>query len=243
MEIKGKDVDEVVYKASKALLNAPEESPRGLKTKELVVPKLIIEDPRLCVMTNPGRKLSKRYLAAEMDWYNSGQKSIEGIKEYSSMWEKIADKNGEVNSNYGEIVHHQELPNFDGSQYDWVIKQLMNDRESRQAIINYNQPKHKSETNDFVCTIGTNYLIRDNKLVGITYMRSNDLIYGFSYDFPFFSNLQQDIHKQLTIVYPDLELGENIHIPSSLHVYERHFGMLEKIVTEYEKGDIKSGKL
>jgi len=244
MIIKGKDIDEVLYKTSKALIEAPEYSPRGLKTKELIKPQLLIEKPEYSVITNPGRKLSKKYLNAEMDWYLSGEKNVEKIRNFSSMWDKIKDKDGNVNSNYGEIVFYQSLDNFNGTQFDWVIESLKKDKDSRQAIINFNQPKHKDiDTEDFVCTLGTQYLIRDNKIHSFTDMRSNDLIYGFSYDFPFFSFVQDKILKQLQTDYPDLKMGSNTHTATSLHVYEKHFNMLENIVSEYEKGNIKSKKI
>lgn len=234
MIIKGNDIDEVLYKTSKELIKAPVYSPRGQKTKELIKPQLVIENPELCVITNKGRKFSLDYLNAEINWYLSGEKSIKKIKEYASMWENIANKKGEINSNYGEIVWKQQLDNFKGNQYNWVIEQLTKDKDSRQAIINFNQPKHKSNTKDFVCTTSTQYLIRNNKLLSFTDMRSNDLIYGFCYDFPFFSYLQNKIHKKLKQKYSNLEIGKNIHSATSLHVYEKHFKLLENIINQYD---------
>lgn len=243
MIINGETIDDVLYKTSKELIKAPVYSPRNLKTKELIKAQLIIKNPEYSVISNPARKLSEEYLKAEFDWYNSGEKSIDKIKNYASTWKRIADKNGEVNSNYGEIIFKQELENYNGSQYDWVIESLNKDKDSRQAIINFNQPKHKSDTKDFVCTLATQYLIRNNKLISTTDMRSNDLIYGFSFDFPFFSYIQQRVLNDLKETYPQLKLGENIHTATSLHVYERHFNMIEEIVKEYEKNKPLSRKL
>jgi thymidylate synthase len=243
MIIKGGDVDEVLYETAVLLSNAPTYSPRGQKTKELIKPQLIIENPEYSVISNPGRKLSQKYLKAEMDWYLSGEKSVDRIREHSSMWDKIKDVNGEVNSNYGEIVFHQQMPNYNGSQFDWVVESLKQDKDSRQALINFNQPKHKdTETKDFVCTLGAQYMIRDNKLEAFTDMRSNDLIYGFSFDFPFFSYVQQKVLEELKETYPDLEMGSNTHTATSLHVYERHFPMIDKIIAEYDT-DVKSRRL
>jgi thymidylate synthase len=51
---------------------------------------------------------------------------------------------------------------------------LLNDKDSRQAVINFNQPKHKQkEVKDFPCTETLTFLIRDNKLEVINKMRSN----------------------------------------------------------------------
>ena len=235
MEIIGRNIDEVLYKVSKELILAQEYSPRGQKTKELIQQTLIIENPDECIVKNPGRKLSLEYLESEIKWYMSGDLSVKKIEDSASLWKKIADENGNINSNYGHFTFKQKLDKFSGSQYDWVIDCLKKDKDSRQGIINFNQPTHKYIGNkDFPCTINTQYMIRNNKLIGITNMRSNDLIYGFCYDFPFFSLIQQKLTEELKNTYPNLELGANIHTASSLHVYEKHFKMIEEIIKNYD---------
>jgi len=242
--IKGKDIDEVLYKVCKKFKTAPEYSPRRQKTKELIQETLVIKDPSKCVVTNPARKISRDYLDKELKWYLSGDKNIKEIGKHASMWNNIADENGKVNSNYGEIVFFQELENYTESQFCWVIESLCNDQDSRQAIINFNQPKHKKEdVKDFVCCISVQYLIRDKKLISITNMRSSDLIYGFCNDFPFFAYLQQELLRRLNRGGLKLKLGMNIHTAGSLHIYEKHFPMIDKIIDEYEKGDVVSEEL
>lgn len=230
MIINGKDFDAILYKVSN-ILNESETnaSPRGLKTKELINTTIEIESPLYTVLTNPHRKLSKKYLDAEFKWYMSGELTIDGIKEYSSMWERLINPDGKtVNSNYGYFVFHQFINGI--TQFDWVVNSLKNDPDSRQAIINFNQPQHKFEQNkDFVCTISNQFLIRDNELVSIVNMRSCDLIYGAGYDIPWFAYVQYKVYKLLLTIYPNLKLGKLIHNSASLHVYERHFKMIENI--------------
>lgn len=219
------DADDALYQTSMHLIGAKEHSPRGKKTKELINLGISILRPEKCIITNPGRNLSEDYLRDELKWYLSGDRSVEFIGQRASLWQKIANEDGLVNSNYGHIVFNQEMSNFDGNQYDWVISSLKKDPDSRQAIINFNQPFHKYKDNkDFVCTINTQYLQRDNKIIGITNMRSNDLIYGFSYDLPFFSWLQERVANDL-----GKEVGTLYHNAASMHVYEKHFKMLKKI--------------
>ncbi len=240
----GQDIDEVLYRACIKLKHARETSPRGFKTKELIQETLVIENPKKCVITNPARKFSLKYLEEELKWYMSGDKSIKNIGEHASLWKKIADKDGNVNSNYGEIIFKQELDGYNGSQWDWVIESLTNDKDSRQALININQPKHKYPgVKDFPCTLSIQYLIRDDSLVSITNMRSNDLVYGFGYDFPFFSFLQQKLHKELKKTYPFLQLGVNVHTAGSLHTYEKHYEMMDNIIKEYTEHSFKSDEL
>jgi len=65
-------------------------------------------------------------------------------------------------------------------------------------------------------------------------MRSNDIIYGFCYDFPFFSFLHQLMFCILKGTYEDLKLGPYIHHAASMHIYERHFDMMNKIVNNVD---------
>jgi thymidylate synthase len=56
-------------------------------------------------------------------------------------------------------------------------------------------------------------------------MRSNDLILGTALDVPAFTFLQELMALEL-----GLELGYYHHTSNSLHVYERHYAMCEKIL-------------
>lgn len=242
--ILAKDADQAIYKVCKKLQRAPEYSPRGQKTKEIMQQTIQIANPKYAIINNEARKLSRSYLQHELDWYKSGDKSVEKIGEYASLWKRIADENGEVNSNYGEIVFKQTLEKLEGNQFDWVVDSLKSDKDSRQAIINFNQPKHKYDNvKDFPCTINTQYMIRDNKLVGITNMRSNDAIFGFGNDIPFFGWLQNQVLVSLKKDTPQLKMGPMYHTAGSLHVYEKHFKMMDNIVNEYERNKPKSSSI
>jgi thymidylate synthase len=59
----------------------------------------------------------------------------------------------------------------------------------------------------------------------IANMRSTDLIFGLANDVPAFTFMQEMMAFEL-----GLELGAYIHVSNSLHIYERHFEMCEKIL-------------
>ena len=81
-----------------------------------------------------------------------------------------------------------------------------------------------------MCTLNGVFQIRDNKLNFTVDMRSNDVFFGLTFDYPFFTILQQQMHTLLKKVYPDLELGTYTHIAHSLHMYERDFDKVEKML-------------
>ena len=69
--------------------------------------------------------------------------------------------------------------------------------------------------------ISVQYFIRDNSLIALVQMRSNDVVFGYKND----KAWQDNIH---TILAKDLKRnkGQMIWHAGSLHVYERHFSLI-----------------
>ena len=224
---KSNNIDSLFLKAAKGLLEVGESiSPRGLKTLELQHVWLELTNMQKCIVNLKSRKTNKTYLKNELKWYLSGSLKVDYIKNYSSFWEKLADNNGTINSNYGNIAFLQKQGGK--SQFVWCINSIKKDVNTRQAIINYNQPIHKYENNkDFVCTIAQHFMVRNGKLDTTVFMRSNDLIYGLTYDAPWFCLISKKLAKAT-----GLKLGTYRHYAASLHVYDRHFSMLRNISNE-----------
>ena len=198
-------------------------SPRGMKTIELENVWFELTNPKNSTVTLPSRNLSLKYLENELAWYLSGSLNVRDIEGHSSFWSKLANSNGTVNSNYGFLAM-KEVHNGK-SQLEWCVDKINADKDTRQAVINYNQPKHKYESNkDFVCTIAQLFRVNNNKLDSTVMMRSQDMIFGLSYDLPWFTMLQEELARRTK-----LEVGKYNHFTASLHVYERHFKMLDEI--------------
>lgn len=97
--------------------------------------------------------------------------------------------------------------------------------------MHYNRPIHQYESNkDFVCTMSNQFFIRDNKLHMNTFIRSQDTIFGTTFDIPFFMLLMQCMLLELSKVYPDLEMGYYYHNMGSCHLYERNFELVENML-------------
>jgi thymidylate synthase len=71
---------------------------------------------------------------------------------------------------------------------------------------------------DFMCTNAVQYMIRDDELIAIVQMRSNDVYFGYRNDYAF----QDYVVKQLAF---DLGISKTkiVWQVGSLHIYERHF--------------------
>lgn len=225
--INAKNPNDAFIKIARALLTHGERrSPRGMLTLEINDAWVHIENPGSGVCTLQARDTSFEYLKNEMAWYKSGSLNVEDIAKHSSFWSKLADTNGTVNSNYGFLAMVEK--HAGKSQLEWCTSSLLKDIDTRQAVINYNQPKHKYEGNkDFVCTLTQLFRHNAGKLDTVVQMRSNDAIFGLTYDMPWFIFLMNEVCQKVGI-----KPGAYAHYAASLHVYERHFSMLEKIAEE-----------
>jgi thymidylate synthase len=62
-------------------------------------------------------------------------------------------------------------------------------------------------------------------------MRSSDAIWGLGCDINMFSFIYEIVYNKLLLVYEDLEIGIYHQRADSLHIYEKHFKMVETILS------------
>ena len=158
------------------------------------------------------RNWSHEYAEAEWQWYLSGDRNIAKLGELygkvPAIWKRMADKNGNVNSNYGWQWQRED-------QLESIIYQLKNNPETRQAAISiYDAKECKDYVNDTPCTYAVQFTILNNKLNMSVVMRSNDLWYGFCNDQYQFSNLQM-----LVANVTGYDVGTYYHFAHNLHLY------------------------
>jgi len=224
-------------KTSGSFVNA-----RGSKQLEKTFVNFTISDPTKIDITVKGRKFNRKYAIAEWLWYLSASCKVNNISKVASIWSQIKDSYGEVESNYGSYIFSPTLENQ--SQWNWVVDELVNDPDSRRATISINQPYHKDKNiKDYPCTKYIQFFIRKNKLhMGIC-MRSNDIIFGLCNDVFTFCLFQQLMLNHLRDNGLNIELGSYFHHAGSLHIYEKHFKMMDEILNNYVTGpDFKNCK-
>jgi len=224
-----KQINEIYKELLIKLNTAPVYSPRGQKVKELLNQTIIL-NPKDCTITLDGFKTNVMYAWAEREWYFSGTNTINYSETIAKVWKKYSDNGKTVNSAYGYYIYgdNHGLPN----QMEYVINKFKEDKDTRQAVININNPFHKIKfnTRDFPCTLSIQFLIRDNKLHMIVGMRSNDLFYGFRNDIFCFAEIQKSVFNKLIQIYPKLELGNYYHNAASLHLYENQWKKVEEMI-------------
>ena len=158
------------------------------------------------------RNWSHEYAEAEWQWYLSGDRNIKKLGELygkvPAIWKRMADDDGNVNSNYGWQWERT-------SQLDIIVQMLKDNPETRQAAISIYDAKEISDyTNDTPCTYAVQFTIVHGRLDMCVTMRSNDLWYGFCNDQYCFSKLQGLVAFKL-----DIEPGVYYHFAHNMHLY------------------------
>lgn len=205
----------------------------GVKTVEILNASFVVDKPFII------REPNQDYITREIEWYESKSLNVNDIPgETPKIWKDVATPEGIINSNYGFLIYSPK----NGNQFKNVVKELKANPNSRRAVMIYTRPKMHKEYNkngmsDFICTNTVQYFLRDvpnskkptKKLVVIVNMRSNDVVFGFNNDVAWQIHVAKQVAKKLKVKEDNIEINWNV---GSLHVYEKHFNLLENIVTE-----------
>jgi thymidylate synthase len=223
------DIVNDVYKTGKDV------TVRGLEMKEKIPYYFEISNPRDRLLNIESRKNINKYIFGELMWYLSGRDDVEFISKYSKVWAPLSDDGIHSNSAYGKYIF-REMPTkgwgtgyYDDinmtfkSQWNYVKETLTRDPYSRQAVIQI-KPIQMYDTKDVTCTYFLQFFIRDNKLDMLVGMRSNDLLFGTTYDVFMFTFMQELMAAELGV-----ELGTYKHFAANMHIYVRDRDKIEAI--------------
>ena len=181
-------------------------------TKALFNVGFYITNPMDNKIINKERNWKLDYANAEWKWYLSENRNISKLgKIYGKVpeiWKRMADSDGNVNSNYGWQWGRN-------NQIDMVVTKLRHEKNTRQACISIYDGKEISDyAFDTPCTYAIQFTIIHDRLDMCVTMRSNDLWYGFCNDQYQFSMLQDMICLELGI-----EPGVYYHFAHNMHLY------------------------
>ncbi len=201
--------------------------------KELVGWSAKLVNTDFAFLTDPIRKLSASYAAAELIWYLSQETDIAGIVAYAPQYEKFAE-DGKAFGAYG--WRWRSNPGFislagdDSSQLGVVCNLLSVSPSTRQAVVAHwdsGDLMHAvvGEKKDLPCTLSLQFLARDGQLHMITTMRSNDVWLGLPYDIFCFTGIQRIMADALGLGY-----GTYTHNVGSIHIYQQHFDRCKEVM-------------
>ena len=190
----------------------------SVKTVEVMNASFIADEPAIFGTVN------EEYVARELEWYRSMSLNVNDIPGGPpAIWKMVATPEGLINSNYGWCIYSQE----NDDQYLNCLAELKRNQDTRRAVMIYTRPSMQWEfgkdgMSDFMCTNTVQYLVRDGKLNALVYMRSNDAVFGYKNDFAWQKYVLESLCKDA-----DIPIGNIYWNVASLHVYERHFNLIE----------------
>jgi thymidylate synthase len=187
-------------------------------TKALFNIGFTLIEPRARRITSKMRNWKEDYAEAEWKWYLSEDRNISKLGDIygkvPEIWKRMADSNGNVNSNYGWQWGRND-------QIDYVVDLLKREKYTRQATLSiYDGKEHDKYTYDTPCTYAVQFTITDNRLNMCVTMRSNDLWYGFCNDQYQFSKLQEMISDEIKV-----DMGTYYHFAHNIHIYNNKLGL------------------
>ena len=220
-------LDQVQHWILSLLLNYGEwVQPRGLNTLEISPITFTLLNPRKRCILNSRRKWSFPLAIGEFCWHISGSNELQFIQYYAKRWGKFSEDGSTIHGScYGhKIFATQERQ---PSQWEQIIQLLKIDSQSRRAVLSFFDTGSGLDAGakDIACACTLQFIIRYNKLYAISYMRSNDAIWGLPYDIFLFTMLQEMLACEL-----GLALGTYTHFVGSIHVYEDYLELAQSIV-------------
>jgi thymidylate synthase len=193
----------------------------GVKCIELIGASFEANEPAIFGEPN------LEYINREIEWYKSQSLNVNDIygseRKPPEAWNYASSPEGFINSNYGYLIWSKE----NGDQYNNALAELISNENSRRAEMIYTRPSIWEEydylgMSDFICTNTVSYYIRDDKLECCVQMRSNDVVYGYKNDYAWQQYVLNELANDLGI-----EPGKMIWQVQNLHVYEKHFDLVQ----------------
>ncbi len=184
----------------------------------------------LLELTNPRARLSRTETRGkpfsclgELCWYLAGNNKVDFISYYITEYKKYTEDDV-IYGGYGPRFFNWKGLN----QVQNIIDLLKQNCNSRKAVIQLFDSQDLTEEHlDVPCTCVLQFLIRNDTLQLVTYMRSNDVIVGLPHDIFCFTMLQEIIARSL-----DIELGTYKHVVGSLHIYDINKDVAQQYIGE-----------
>lgn len=228
---------------SEILENGGKKAPRGQGISYFQNCLFKVNNPGT-VFSTPNRDYKFSYLNKELDLYFRGELSAEEFGKASKFWLQLANPDGNINSNYGYHVFYRPIETKFGTiknQWTYAKNQLLNDKDTRQALIFISTPSVQFEGNkDFICTLNYVFNIDEfNKLHLTVNRRSQDLYFGLPYDYAFEFLLLYKMWNELKNVYSELKIGSYTMFCNNIHIYDRNKEIFENMLNDFKNNNIE----
>jgi thymidylate synthase len=196
-------------------------NPRDLHTLELLNFQSTVS-MRRPIITQPGRNLCLRLMAAEAAWILSGDNRVYPLSRYAKRYKEFSDDGIFLRGAYGPKVV---------DQLSYVVDTLAAGTNTRQAVIT-TWRENPRPSKDIPCTLSMQFLIRNWELHMIVGMRSSDVWLGWPYDVFSFSMIAAYVLLMLRQHSRQYDLGRLMINSGSLHLYETNLAAARSVLSE-----------
>ena len=194
-----------------------ESNPRHLKIRERINYNYTVDmkEPLIC---NIERNLNYGFMFGEASWILKGRNDLEYIEKFMKNYAKYSDDGFSLNGAYGPKIM---------DQLSWAAKELKQDNDSRRCYINIWRER-PGESKDIPCTTGMQFLIRDGLLNAVVNMRSQDIVYGMTYDVFTFTMVAKALQLLLYSSYNLMvDIGYLHFRAGSANIYEPDYDKID----------------
>jgi thymidylate synthase len=195
-----------------------------LEVDDMVIQLL---DPTKAIPSGVGRRNYSLALA-----HLEGLQLVAGDT-YDDLMVQIAPNTDRFRENDGKF--HGAYGRRISGQMPVIVERLKEDPDTRQAVVTLWNPELDAlgGKSDHPCTCLFNWRVREGKLLMSTFMRSQDVHWGWPYDVVMFTTLQ------LTMAaYLGVEPGAYTHHAASFHIYTKDLPALSAL-QPYNGSDLR----
>lgn len=200
-------------------------------------------------------KINEDWVRRELDWFRSGSDRLEDMEgPVPKLFQACAGWDGRVNSAYGHILFANDVLSRGGLDmphiplYRRIVNTILGEGYGTRhavAIISdrdVHQLARENGRNDFICTNALNVMVdQDNRVHIIAQMRSMDAVFGYRADYSMWDDLMKRLIIDLnnfadtTTGSQYVTRGDITFQVANLHVYPRHFELLEETADDIEE--------
>lgn len=203
------------------------ESSRNGPVKTLPGPIMVMfNDPRKRVLFDAARDANPFFHLMEALWMLAGRNDTAFVQQFNSNITSYSDDGTSFNAAYG----YRWSRHFGYDQLDEAVAMLKANPDDRRVVVGMWDPNNDlgSSSKDIPCNTQIMFRIVKGVLNMLTTNRSNDLIWGLCGA----NYVHMSIMHEWVSAAVGVPLGTWHHVSNNLHVYERHWKLIQGIPAE-----------
>ena len=173
-----------------------------------------------------GRKMFQKTFDTEFEWFINGETNIQRFRDANvKIWDAWADENGDLGPVYGHQMRNFNDQNID--QMQTLIKNLIDDPDSRRHIISLWNPAQLDQMKLPPCYLYFQFFVNNGKLNMFVVQRSGDLFLGIPYDVALFTKVLLYVAEKVNLKANWLEVSI-----VDAHIYDNQSDAIHKYLLE-----------